>query len=516
LQDTETVLQEFLDNKDYVTGWDNDKNRIMVVKTAKATIKSYDPNFLAKRSALAIEANLRAKSDIIQGFSSSASAENIVNVPGNPIANQLKEEKGRIEQARAEAEQAFLDAKMNAEKIGLAYDKAQSDSLEGTSIGDRAGYLLDAVTKKLDPEYNRDQISEDKKKRLENIKRDLEFAKEQGEAEAKLLEQFEEKMLSLQSDITSETYSSMELLASMPLFGATILKQVESYDKYTGTYSISSLVVWSPKLEKEASDILKQASKGVPKKNKLSLNKWLKKQDLSSMIGPRRYLADNGTINYMGISAVEYDPSKPGTYSRKKSEAELWAKQAAILSLFSAVDSRQKAESLAQTRLDKKGDENTAIFSNLTEKLKESVEGIRISGLEVVRSVKAEHKPSGKTIIVAVANVNSELARKSSKYMESVYATLKEVNEDQSFKKGVEAGMKAEAEKSRNDQRKYDEGYSTGSKSVAAEYDKRTKPKIEETGNKIQSSSQDNSSDRKNNKPQSGVWSGDYEVDDDF
>ena len=52
----------------------------------------------------------------------------------------------------------------------------------------------------------------------------------------------------------------------MPLFGATTLMQVESYDDLDGQYDIASLVVWSPKLELEARGILIGEGKGTPRK----------------------------------------------------------------------------------------------------------------------------------------------------------------------------------------------------------------------------------------------------------
>ena len=64
------------------------------------------------------------------------------------------------------------------------------------------------------------------------------------------------------------------------------------------------------------------------------------------MVGARRYLASDGSTNFMGISAVEYDPDDSGSYSMLEEEAILWAKQAAILSLKASVESVKSAERL--------------------------------------------------------------------------------------------------------------------------------------------------------------------------
>ena len=62
-------------------------------------------------------------------------------------------------------------------------------------------------------------------------------------------------------------------------------------------------------------------------------------------------------------------------------------------------------------------------------------------GLEVTRIVETTHPASGKPIVVAVATVNSDIAAKAGDLLADTYATLKEFNEDQSFKAGQIEGM---------------------------------------------------------------------------
>lgn len=514
-----TVLRQLARKKGFkVGGWDDQKNRIMVIKQVGEEIDAYDPDFLQKREALAIEASLLAKANIIESFTTNASAENILSVPGNPIAKQLEAEQKQIKDMEAQAEKFYRQAQSETTALISAYDEARADELRGITVGDRLNALLEATVKKLDETFDTQQITDDKKQRLEDIKLRLSKAQQIEEDKRSLLEEVQKKIAELQGQVKKETRSAIETTSSMPLFGATTLMQVESYDDLRGQYTIASLVVWSPKLEQEARGILMRGGKGKPRKNKISLDDWLDKQNLSSMVGARRYLANDGSTNFMGISAVEYDPDDMGSYSMLEEEAILWAKQAAILSLKSSVESVKSAERLKRDIRGADGKIESKLLKDFSANIQESVKNLTIRGLETLRIEETVHNPTGKNIIVAVANVNSALAVKASGIMKDMYATLKEVNADQSFIKGEEAGMKAEANKTLNNRAIYNAGAASGANQVASEYDSRADDRASmkrDQGQQEEESVTEGSSDSSSNS-QSGSWVGDVEVDDDF
>ena len=513
------VLRKLARDKGFkVGGWDDKKNRIMVIKQTGEAIDAYDPDFLQKREALAIEASLLAKATIIESFTTTASAENILSVPGNPIAKQLEAEQKQIKAMEAQAQKFYMQAQRETSVLLSAYDQAQADELRGVTIGDRLNSLLEATIKKLDETFDSQQITEDKKQRLSDVKMRLDKARKIEDEKQKLLEEVQNKIAELQGQVKKETRSAIETTSSMPLFGATTLMQVESYDDLRGQYNIASLVVWSPKLELEARGMLLGAGKGKPRKNKISIDEWLDKQNLSSMVGARRYLASDGSTNFMGISAVEYDPDDSGSYSMLEEEAILWAKQAAILSLKASVESVKSAERLKRDIRGADGKVESKILKDFSANIQESVKNLTIRGLETLRIEETVHEPTGKNIIVAVANVNSALAVKASDIMKDMYATLKEVNADQSFIQGEEAGMKAEADKTLNNKAIFDAGVASGSNQVATEYDNRADDRASigraESQQSKESITEDNSGS--SGESQSGSWAGDIEVDDDF
>ncbi|MDA8782855.1 DUF3450 domain-containing protein [Porticoccaceae bacterium] len=513
------VLRQLTRKKGFkVGGWDDKKNRIMVIKQTGEAIDAYDPDFLQKREALAIEASLLAKATIIESFTTTASAENILSVPGNPIAKQLEAEQKQIKAMEAQSQKLYLQAQRETSALLSAYDQAQADELSGVTFGDRLNALLDATIKKLDNTFDNQQITDDKKQRLSDVKLRLDKARQIEDDKKALLDEVQDKIAQLQGQVKKETRSAIETSSSMPLFGATTLMQVESYDDLRGQYNIASLVVWSPKLELEARAMLLGKGKGKPRKNKISLDDWLDKQNLSSMVGARRYLDNDGSTNFMGISAVEYDPDDSGSYSMLEEEAILWAKQAAILSLKSSVESVKTAERLKRDIRGADGKVESKILKDFSANIQESVKNLTIRGLETVRIEETVHQPTGKNIIVAVANVNSALAVKASGIMKDLYATLKEVNADQSFIQGEEAGMKAEANKTLNNKAIFDAGAASGAKQVDAEYDSRASDRAAMGRGQSQQTEapEANDSSDSSGDSQSGSWAGDMEVDDDF
>ena len=512
-------LKKLVRDKGYVLGWDDKKDRIMYVQQVGEKIAPYDQSFLEKRESLSIEASLLAKANIIESFLTTASAENLLKVPGNPIAKQLQNEQKELKQMQARAQKFYDDAQRETLVLLPAYQQAQADELEGITYNDRVKALLEAAIKKLDQEFSTQQITEEKKQRLEDIKLRLSKAQEIEEKERGLLEKINNKAEQLQGAIKKEVRSTIETSSSMPLFGATTLMQVESYDELRETFELASLVVWSPTLEMQARDILLGSGKGKPRKNKISRDAWLDKQNLASMSGARRYLESDGSINYMGISAVSYDPDDPGSYSMLQVEAELWAKQAAILSLKGAVESKKSAERLSRTII-VDGKTESEVLKDMSVEISESVRGLDISGLQILRVEETVYPPTGQTIIVAVAGVNSALAVKARGIMADTYATLKEVNADQSFVKGEVAGMKAEAAKTENNAEIYNDGVVSGSQSVDQEYDKRESDRAAirqaKSGNDQEPAVGASSAEQVKSDGDSGTWAGDFEVDDDF
>jgi len=99
----------------------------------------------------------------------------------------------------------------------------------------------------------------------------------------------------------------------------------------------------------------------------------------------------------------------------------------------------------------------------------QSTEGaVAVSGLVSPSPRRAMHAPSGKPIFVGYAYINSDIAAKSEAFREETYALKRWINEDQSARRGREAGRKAAADATKNDPKAYAQGYQEGKAGVEA------------------------------------------------
>lgn len=460
------ALTEYLREQEIRQGSQVDGENVTIIniQSARANVASYSPDFMDLRDSLAIEAQLMAKANIIEAISSDAKALRSVVKFSNPVMKQIEEKENIYKQALAAQKRQVELAQKDAAVLLRGVDDAQASVIEGATFSDRIMALLDASIKKLDSSYDASNIDASKQKQLEDLKKRLDLARKAEQDALAAKAEIEAKEAELIDNKKKQVTSSMALKADMPLFGATVIASADSYDELNGgILEVAVAMVWSSRLEADAKAVFSRAGNGEARPNKLSLDDWLDRQDLAVMIGPRRYLASDGSINFLGISAVEI-PSDAAEYSDAIIEAELFAKQSAVLSMLSEVSSDKAAQ---KTRVDRKVDGQVApeVFKDLAIEMKASVDA-NVNGLEIVRTVDTIHPASGKGIIVAVANINSALAHRSEAIMAETYALLKEFNADQSVKVGVKAGMEAAAETTRGNAQLTQKGMDAGLSAV--------------------------------------------------
>jgi hypothetical protein len=513
-QQAGAVLQRFAAQRGFRIGWDEARSRMVVVTSAAAKLPASDADFLDVRESLAVEATLRSRADIIEAFATQASAVNIVSVPGNPIARQLAEEKKKYDLAMASYNRMRDQARRDAVALIAAADKALASELEGPTWDDRWQRLLDAVITQHDASYRAGQLGEEKKRRLDELRLRRDKAIAEYEQAEKARQAMEQKLSALRGTVKQEQASKMETIASMPLFGATVLAQTESFDALRDDYEIAVMVAWSPKLEKEARDILLGKGTAEPRPDAKSLGEWLEDQDLSVMVGPRRYLAADGSTNYLGISAIDFDPDDPGAKADRLEEAKLWAKQAALLSLFGETESVKKAERLRQSYVGADGQTREKIFKDFSMDLRQGFSDFVVRGLEIVKIQETQHPASGRSILVVVANVNSTLAVRAGDLMKDTYATLRELNADQAFKVGEKQGMEASAAETRNSAQMRAAGRAEGARAVSGEAARRQAAPSNRAS--VVPADPAAAAPQRTGRPQTGAWMGGTAPKDDF
>ena len=444
--------------------------RIISTQAGFASVEAYDPDFLQIRESLAVEAMLAAKRSIIESISSDVDALQSVVKFDNPVMKQLQEKQNLYQKAIEQRNRQAELAKAETTELLRGVDDAQAEVIAGATVGDRFMELLEAGIKKLDSSYDPSQVDEKKKKRLEDLKARYARAQKAEETALAAKAEVEAKQAELVDSVKKQVTSNVAISAEMPLFGATVIQSADRYDDLKGELEVAVALVWSQKLEEEARRVYTKGGNGDPRPGKPSLSQWIEQQDLEVMVGPRRYIADDGSINFLGFSAVEV-PSDPGMKADAISEAEMYAKQASILSLMSEVSSTRAAERMRTDSL-VDGKVVPETYKAMVANMRAEFKAPNFGGLETITTEEVTHPATGKAIYVSVANINSELAKASDELMASSYALLKEVNAINSVREGQKEGMIQAAEETRNNQALIQQGRSEGRDTVNSEYKK--------------------------------------------
>jgi hypothetical protein len=441
VDDAQAVLSDWVASKGWVEGWDSEKNRMILIQEVSGRIRPNEKNFLLKRAALYQEAELRLKARIIESFLTEVDASVIIDVPGNPLARQMEAITSEYEDSMQQARYAVEDAQEDYADILQASDLAIADDLAAAEKRERADELRVMV------EEARQNV-----RRAQSLQAEIE-------------KRASEEQKAIKGEYAKSQETSVKTFSQMPLLGAVVLKSAEAYDGRRD-YRVAAAMAWSPKLQKEASEILLGTGKNKPRPNKGTFQEWINSLDLSDMIGTRRYLASDGSVNFVGFAAAEYDPNNVGRESEIRAFASQQAKGMAVLSMKSDVEVTRIAETKTFGVDGADGREDFS-FSNMSENMVQSTDGaVSISGLVSPSPKRLIHKPSGKAIFVAYAYVNSDVAAKSQAFREETYALKRWINADQSEKRGREAGMRAAAEETKNDRAAYAEGYGDGQAGV--------------------------------------------------
>ena len=467
----EDVLTDWVRSKGWGLGWDSEKNRFIYVEVVEGRIRPNQRSFLDKRAALYTELELRLKAKIIESLFTEVDASVILDVPGNPIAAQLEALKGEYDAALEDADAAIYEAYDDFTDVLEAEEKAAIDALEGVTFLDRANAILDGIAKRLDETYNSAAIDQAKKERAAELKMQLNEAAQKVVRAINLKKELEKQadaqIKAISGDYAASQETSVKSFSKMPLLGAVMLKTAETYDGKRD-YKIAGVMAWSPKLQKDASDLLLGTAEPKPRPSKKTMDEWIASLDLSSMIGTRRYLAADGSVNFVGFAAAEYDPEDSRKNATIRAFADQQAKGLAVLSMKADVEVTRLAETKTFD-VDTDGGRETFTFANMSEELMQSTNGaVAVQGLVSPGAKRLVHQPSGKDIFVSYAYINSDVAAKSEAFREETGALERWINEDQSARRGRESGRRAAATATKNDANAYSEGYKEGKAGVEA------------------------------------------------
>jgi hypothetical protein len=466
------ALKDYLRENNLPTGGihgEGDTLKIFSVQNAKASVAPYSTDFMTIRESLLIQAMLAAKANIVTSISTNVEALRYVTSNSDPVMSQIAQKEDVYKKALASQRKQVELAQKEVSQMLQGVDDAQAKVIEGATFSDKLMSLLDASIKKLDESYDPSNADQAKQKRLDDLKSKLERARRDQKAAEDARAEIEAKEAELVSNKKKEIGSKFALNSNMPLFGATIIQTADTYTD-DEVMEVAVAMVWSKKLEKNARTVLLSESEGIgePLPNKVSFDEYIRSQDLSVFMGPRRYLAADGTINFLGVSAAEI-PSDPGLYDNAVDLAEMFAQQHAVLSVISEVSVKKAAEMVRVDRL-VDGKIKPEVYQSMVKDLRESAKA-NISGLNVYDRMDTVHPVTGKPIVVAVAVINSRMIHQSDSVLADTYALLKEFNANQSVREGMREGMARSAEETRDNEKLKAQGRTSGAVAVNERYD---------------------------------------------
>ena len=299
--------------------------------------------------------------------------------------------------------------------------------------------------------------------------------------------------------------SAAEFRAEMPLFGATCVRQTESWNK--GKYQVAVALVWSPALERSARAVI-TGNKVVckPKEDGKSIEDWLESVNPAFMSGPIQFVDSNGTRWFLGVSAGAADEDLDSlTLRLNRRTADLSAKQMLAFSLWGDVKSSEAIrQELATKTLE--GKSSTEVARWLESKISQSVKGLPLRGMSQLYGEEVEHPITGGRIYVSIYGICQEDAEDMLKVEAVNYATRAELERAKTVERGRAAANWVHVEKAKNDPRDFIKGYGAQSEAIQDEDSKRKG---------LQNLQQQETSQRRDKRSQAGVFNSGAEADDD-
>ena len=445
-----------LEKMGIASGYDADKKAIIQVASADMEIPdpAKDKAFMVKREQIGNYALLQAKAEVIRAiyteFSAMDRALTKFDEETDDNAEKFRAAKEAVEEKRAELAEAIAQ-----------YNAADARTVSEVTLNDRFNSFLDAVIKKIDSSYDPNAIAAAKKVDAEAAKAEAAVLKQKAlalQAEYKVLEEAAAK---LPKEPALETETTASMLSKMPLLGATVLTQAESWDPGTKQYSVAVAIVWSPKLQACAAKIGTGDFTAAGKPGKFTKLDWVKAQDWSSMIGTRRFTDNKGNNYFVGIGAV--DPGYGVQANAKRMIAETLARKNVAMALIGDIVAQREMKQ----NLKVFADQTTATKQKIVDTISSKVD-LHLKGCMSLAKKEVKHPITGKRIYVSAYYIDPAMAKEAGDTMKKMFADAGLVAQHTNKQRGVVEGATRAYEGAKNDPSARAAGAAEGAAAVNA------------------------------------------------
>ena len=438
-------VEEQLKQLGLATGYDRKRKAIIEIGTANLTMEkgvAGDDTFMLKRSAKATEAYLSAKAEIIKRLYSEMEATDQVSLnDGNPSEEELAV-KAKIEEVK--------------EKLAAFAEKAGKPELADADIDDA---LVDSLKElAFDPPAPEPQPAGDDAPPATSPANPLATERDSLVADVQAVIK---DANSIPREPMSENTSMAKILSKMPLLGAKVLTQAESWDKTEKMYEMAMAVIWSPKLQEEAKNLATGNPTIAEKKGKCSVQEWIGRQDLLSMAGPWSFTDDEGKTIVIGISARDISGLPAPKLKKAKTEAETDARVAVATSLTCDLAAfTETSRRLAEY------DDGSSEASSKVSDVVSSKTAVSLNGVGKLTSKEGYHPITGRKTYAVAYYLEPDLSKDAMERIKQMYADAITVTDASNFKKGQMAGMEASYDAAKESTEKFEKGKAEASADV--------------------------------------------------
>jgi hypothetical protein len=366
------------------------------------------------------------KAKIAEFMRTKMSAMDQITAPGTNVHDQLN--------AKFNKQQRKLDVqKRLVVKLMAQLDTAEASKLAGVTWNDQGKALMNAIIKKLDKSFDEGKIAADKLDKFKQAKQRY------ADAETEM-NRLEKAAKAIKGQVKQETLSEIDALAKAPIFGATVLAQAESYNADKQLYEVAVLMVWSHKLEASARALMTGETVKLKAKAGVTINKWIAKQDLATLVGSRQLIDENGERWFIGAYSMPYNNSASAR-RKAKGIADLMARKAAVMAVYADLETYKQAKIATQTRNAELGDNDSiAVSDSFAETTRQAIDNRHVSGLSKVMGKEVNHPISGQPIYVVVYAISGNSAKQALALEAKNYKSQLEIIGAQQQQKGIQAG----------------------------------------------------------------------------
>jgi hypothetical protein len=493
----EEVVNKNLAKMKLAPGYDRKRKAIIAIGTAEVLIKdpANDNTFMAVRAAKANEAYLNAKAEVIRSINTDFSAM-------DRVLTTAEFGEDDVQKAFAERRADFEAKREELAKKLAQLDKAEASAFRGVTMTDRFGAVIEGVAKKLDDKFNSAEIAAQKKAVRDQLKAEC----AELLAEYKVLEEEAKKIPAVPS---TEVSSSVKMLSKMPLLGSSVLTQAESWDKTEKIYSVSIAVVWSPKLQENAVALVTGEAVPSSKKGQFTPQEWVAKQDLTTMIGPRRFTDNEGNNIFVGIATADLT-GKVKDRKAKKMLADTAARKAVAFSLAGDFEAYREASSNYKEYDD---DLRTSV-----EKLRDVVGqkcDINLQGCLPLCHKEVKHPITGRKTYVTAYYIEPALAKDAMDLLKKSYAGAIRQTKATQYRRGQHAGMEKSLDNQRKSTMEFSKGVADGARGVSQEV-QRQQNEAKQQKKSVSAGASGSKRQEPTGQSQGGSFSGDATIDTDF